>query len=632
MRNLTLMPVLLIVLSFPLNAQTSLKGDGTVFFRETFGWENPNDPKGWTSPEGYYFMDPTDNGYNWHWYPKDSLKAQWVNEPPFLSTSADDGSLTLFADKYNEYKDPTIPLNNSVGFPTFDCSSHSTVIVRYETVFMQYGSNGIMLMEISIDNWVHSAQFDVSFGCGHKARPNNTRPGIPAIYEANISDLAAGQPNVQIRFTWRETDDYFWQIDDFTLSEAWDNDLRMNFFEMEWVDADEESRMTPFFMIPKSQLSGNSLGRFKAAVLNFGEYDQSDVSLSIGVAKANQSIFNVQSPAKSLSPLITDTVTLEDNYFPTEYGHYKISYGFIQEETENTPMDNSGEAYFHVSDSVFSHADNTSEEAFVWGFEAYGTTGVANMDHKVGVQYRIYQDCEFSSVSAFIAGGLGDGQIDFRFVIYSIPTGSEDQTPIELAVTEILTYDSSMINKWITLPVTKDGESEFVSAGDLLYVCVEYTNLHTDLFSKRYENLKIGADLSFKVMDPTSVGMGEGQTWDTGNYYLNQRNLMIRLNINDHGNLIDGTDPVTALRGLGQNYPNPFTASTKIEYDLVSGSEVNIEVRDITGRILFQKNEGYLPAGTHSLQIDGNTLEPGIYLYTLRAGNSAETRRMTLTR
>ncbi len=624
--------LLLIVVSITAGAQGSLKGNGQVFFTETFGWENPDDPKGWTAPAGYYFLDPTDNGYNWTWYGMDSLKAQWVNEPPFMSTTAANGSLTLFADKYNEYKDPTIALDNSVGFPAFDCSSHSSVIVRYETVFMQYGGDGIMLMEISIDNWVHSAQFDVSFGCGHKARPNNTQPGVPAIYEANLSDLAAGQPNVQIRFTWRNTDDYFWQIDDFTLSEAWDNDLQMKLFEMEWVDADDETTMTPFFMIPKIQLADNALGNFKASVLNFGEYDQSDVLFKVDITKNNQSVFSAQSPEKNLFPLMMDTVTLTENYQPADYGHYKVTYGFNQEEEESTPQNNHGEAFFHVTDSVFSHADNTSEEAFTWGFEAYGTDGTPNLAHKVGVQYRVYQDCELNSVSAFIAGGLGDGMIDFRYMIYGIKAGSEDQTPVELGVSDALTYDSTMINKWITLPITKDGESEFVKAGDLLYVCVEYNNQHTDQFSKRYENLKIGADISFKVMDPTSVGMGEAQTWDLGNYYLNQRNLMIRLNINEHGNPIDGIGQEMAFSALGQNYPNPFNSNSTIAYNLANGSEVTLEIRDITGRILVQKNEGYVPAGNHSIQIDGNILEPGIYMYTLRAGGFNETRRMTVSR
>ncbi|HBB91291.1 MAG TPA: hypothetical protein DC042_06145 [Bacteroidales bacterium] len=114
--------------------------------------------------------------------------------------------------------------------------------------------------------------------------------------------------------------------------------------------------------------------------------------------------------------------------------------------------------------------------------------------------------------------------------------------------------------------------------------------------------------------------------------YGSNRNLMIRLNINDQSNLIDGTNPAAALSSLGQNYPNPFNAATEITYSLANDSEVEIEVRDITGRIIMQKNEGFIRAGKHTVRIDGSPLEAGIYLYSLRAGNFTETRRMTVAR
>lgn len=64
MRKFTLLlalAVLCILAQAP--AQTpGVKGNGEVFFSETFGWENPADPKGWTAPEGYYFIDAVDYG------------------------------------------------------------------------------------------------------------------------------------------------------------------------------------------------------------------------------------------------------------------------------------------------------------------------------------------------------------------------------------------------------------------------------------------------------------------------------------------------------------------------------------------------------------------------------------------
>jgi hypothetical protein len=607
-------------------ASKGLKGDGQVFFLETFGWENEADAKGWTAPPGYYLLDPSDNGYNWHWYPKDSLIAQWVKEPPFMSTSADNGSLTLFADKYNEYKDPTIPLDNSIGFPPFDCSSHSSVIVRYETVFMNYSTGWQMLLEVSVDNWVHSAAFNVGFGCGHKGRPNNTAPGVPAIYEANISDIAAGMPDVRMRFTWRGTDDYFWQIDDFQLSEAWDNDLQMRFAQMEWNDGDDATNMTPFYMMPKSQIGTGSYTNFKSAVINFGEYDQDDVYFDVDITKNSQSVFHVQTAKKYMPALMADTALITDSYAPVDFGHYKIVMDYKQNEAEQTPQNDQVESYFHIVDSVYARADDTAEASFCWGFEAYGDA--PNQEHIMGSIYPIFNDCEVSSISAFIAGGKADGLIDFRYKLFVLPTEGDDLSPIELLGSSSVELDSTMLGTWITMPLDKDGESEFLKKGSTVYACVEYNNMHEDMVSRRYDNLKIGADYSFKILDLVSVSKGDDD-FATGGFGA-EKNLMIRLNLNEHTNLIDGINQAATLGFLGQNYPNPFSKSTEIRYELPNEANVSFLIRDITGRVVMEKSEGFLPAGKYTLTIDASNLDSGIYFYTIHAGNLQETKRMTI--
>ena len=218
MKNFTLFLLVIgIAVSFnlPSKAQTNnLKGDGEVFYLETFDWGNPDDPKGWTAPDGFFFEDPDDIGYNWHWYPNDSLKAQFVHEPALRSSSPDDGHLCLFLNRYNDYKDPRTDVNNAIVFPTFDCSEHSSVIISYETSFQAYSTTAGMEMMISNDAGVHWATYNVGFGCGHKQRPKSIGPGDVAIFEANISDVAAGMSEVIIKIKWSGTSIYFWLIDD----------------------------------------------------------------------------------------------------------------------------------------------------------------------------------------------------------------------------------------------------------------------------------------------------------------------------------------------------------------------------------------------------------------------------------
>jgi hypothetical protein len=626
----------LISQAFPQVGTPGLKGNGQQFYLETFGWGNPADAKGWTAPAGFYMSDPKDIGYNWHWWPKDSLvTSRLTKEPAMRSTTADNGSLCLFLDLYNDGKDPRTDLDNSITFPTIDCSSKSSVIVSYETCFMCYNDNTYwqMLLEVSTDNWVHSAQYDVSFGVKHKGRPNNTTPGRPAIFEANISDVAAGSPNVQFRFTWRNTSLYFWQIDDFKLKEAWNNDLQMRFAQMEWNDGDDITVASPMFLIPKKQLTaGGAFTNFKAAAINFGEYDQESAFLNVDITKNGNSVFHAEGAKKDIATLIVDTTLLTESYAPVEFGHYKVSYEYKQKEAEQTPENNKKEVWFNVNDSIFSNADNTSEEAFNWGIEAYGTDGEPMSAHIVGTTYKIYADCEASSISAFIAGGKADGMIDFGMKLFYVPTEGDDLTPVDLLATSTITYDSTMIGKWITFGLDKDGESEFLKAGDKVYACVEYTNQHTDIISKRYQSLLIGADYSFRLLDPVGVARANDYAaWTTGGYPAG-RNLMVRLNINDHSNLIDGVDLAKTNTTVGQNFPNPFSRTTDIAYELTGNENVSLTVTDLTGRVVREIKEGMQPAGKHMVRIDASGLDAGIYMYTLKAGGFTETKRMSVSK
>ncbi len=633
MKNFTLILLVIgMMMSFgqSSNAQTSLKGSGEVFYKTTFDWGNPDDPKGWTAPEGFYFEDPLDLGYNWHWYPNDSLKAELTNEPPWRSSSPEDGHLCNFLNRYNDFRDPGDDLDNSVVFPTFDCSDHTSVIVRYETSFMAYSTTAGMEMMISNDAGVHWATYNVGFGCGHKGRPNGISAGDVAIFEANISDVAAGMSEVIIKIRWSGTWLYFWLIDDFELVEAWDNDLRLQFHTLEWDDGYDGTIESYTHNLPISQVGG-SYTNFESGLINFGEFDQFGVQMNVDISKNNQTVWSQSTEPESMPVLLVDTAKIAESFTPpAEFGHYKITYNFMQEETEQTPQNNMAEVFFNITDSIYSRCDDTMEESFVWGLDAYGTQGEPNEQHFVGCIFPIYGDTEVDAISAYVSGGLADGEIEFRMALYWVPPpDEEDQTPIGILFSEIVTLDSTMHNTWFTLPLEKDGESEFLYAGDLYYAGVEYWNWHTDNIPyKRYQNFAIGADSrGVKVNDPVSVVRGL-ITDAFGQGITQGRKLMVRMLLNDHSNISDGVDLSTSMSQLEQNYPNPVNGSTEIAYELVNPSDVIVEITDMTGRTVLCFNEGNRPAGKHSLRVNTSSLEAGVYFYTLKAGNFVDTKRM----
>jgi len=86
---------------------------------------------------------------------------------------------------------------------------------------------------------------------------------------------------------------------------------------------------------------------------------------------------------------------------------------------------------------------------------------------------------------------------------------------------------------------------------------------------------------------------------------------------------------------LHPTFPNPFTASTTIQYSLPEASNVELTVYDMLGRRVATLAQDDIPAGNHFLLWDGRTDQghdtaPGVYVLRLRAAGHTET--ITTTR
>lgn len=95
-----------------------------------------------------------------------------------------------------------------------------------------------------------------------------------------------------------------------------------------------------------------------------------------------------------------------------------------------------------------------------------------------------------------------------------------------------------------------------------------------------------------------------------------------------------GEAPVAAGRLRG-NAPNPFGPSTTLHFELERAGAGELAVYDVSGRLVRRLAQGWFEAGPHALAWDGTDdqgrrLAPGLYLYRLKAGSLAGTRRMVM--
>jgi hypothetical protein len=87
-----------------------------------------------------------------------------------------------------------------------------------------------------------------------------------------------------------------------------------------------------------------------------------------------------------------------------------------------------------------------------------------------------------------------------------------------------------------------------------------------------------------------------------------------------------------AAASLTQNFPNPFSAGTKLTAFLTEEGEAEVALFDMRGRKVQVLLSGRLQAGPHAVECDAEGLSSGIYIARLKAGGSVKTVKMVLAR
>lgn len=101
--------------------------------------------------------------------------------------------------------------------------------------------------------------------------------------------------------------------------------------------------------------------------------------------------------------------------------------------------------------------------------------------------------------------------------------------------------------------------------------------------------------------------------------------------------------PLSAVEPTGsggvrvRNSPNPFGASTRIEFVLPEAAHARLDVYDVTGRHVVKLVDGAMSAGRHAVDWNGETAlgrraRGGVYYGVLSAGRSRTVTRMVLSR
>jgi hypothetical protein len=83
---------------------------------------------------------------------------------------------------------------------------------------------------------------------------------------------------------------------------------------------------------------------------------------------------------------------------------------------------------------------------------------------------------------------------------------------------------------------------------------------------------------------------------------------------------------------LGQNHPNPFNPTTKIQFTIVDRQLTIVKVYDVLGREVATLVNEVKEPGMYTVQWDASGVSSGVYFYRLVSGSFVQTKRMMLLR
>ena len=81
---------------------------------------------------------------------------------------------------------------------------------------------------------------------------------------------------------------------------------------------------------------------------------------------------------------------------------------------------------------------------------------------------------------------------------------------------------------------------------------------------------------------------------------------------------------------LYQNYPNPFNPTTVIRFSIQKEAQVNLSVFNILGQKVKELKDEVMKPGYYEYEFNASDIASGVYLYRIKAGDFAETKKMLL--
>ena len=542
------------------------------------------------------------------------------------STTSSNGTIIVDSDLFGADANYDANWVENCWFQTvapIDCSEHPYVSISLETRYRCWDNGGSddsekCLIEVSrdgvnwpaIDNWDEASGY-VIYGTDTVASRKEVFPGYetsdtsdnPSLLEFDITDAAGGQAEVYVRFRWSGTWGYSWEIDDIKVYDTPANDTRIDNY-LSYTDY-ERTGYYEYGAWPLSQIPADLAAAAK--VYNVGFEDQTNVTLDVTAAGAT-----TYSNSITLSYATADTLSAA--YLPTALGPVTVDYLLTADAADENPGNNMASQSFEVTDLSWGRDEGTPVNAApADGTDDYIAVSLFDIVDDVVIYAIDVAVMAGSETGTSIITHLFDGFDDnFLAEQYGGILQSTDEFDIIAGNTNEVGVP---VTNWYTLVFD---EPYLASAGDWLGAGFE----HYGGSNVQYGESKFTQDNTAFIYGP--FGSGSAYDW----YYTNEV-PMVRLNLNPNAvNTISEETVNTTGFEMFPSFPNPTNGVTRIQFRLDRAADVNFEVIDITGKVVYTLDMGTQAPGYNSISVDASEFAAGVYTYTLSVDGERSTDRL----
>lgn len=488
---------------------------------------------------------------------------------------------------------------------TIDLSSVDHVIIEFFDRYRPYYYDDIFL-EVSDDgtNWT-----------SYEINENLSQNGYSAenYQRINVTQVLANVPGAHVRFRWTETSSmgndslgsgYGWQIDDFQITESWENDLAtLNVWPL------FGTMNLDYHFIPESFLTAGGL-TLAGKMQNKGSVSQTDVKFLADITFNSSNVFTGSSSTiPTFAAGQIDSTVISSSFTPANgFGTYKIEMRSEANETDSYSSNNLLVDQIEVTDIVYGRDDDSIR----------GTISNISPDStgpfKIGNVFEMPVDGRSCKVYVGIGNNATPGQIFFVEIrkynlstqTYEYVTQSGDYVITQNDVGKVLQ---------INFP-----QYDFTAGDTLLVLACHYGNLPGSM---------INGNVPFSYAQKVKKGSVLAYSSDFNLIELdNPFAILIRLYIDGicYNGLVEENEKQKTLK----NYPNPLQSNTTIEYEILKPGTTQLMITDLSGKVVLLRDEGKQQPGLHRIELKNLNLAAGTYFYTIQTGEQRMTEKMVV--